>query len=396
VAIIKLISGGSGGGGGGNAFTTIQPSSGTSCAADGATDTLTLTGDANITVTGTAATDTITFAVPGIATHAALTATHGVAGAIVGTTDTQTLTNKTIVAANNTVTTAASGNLAATELNAALAELQTDIDTRATSTALSDHLNDASDAHDASAISNTAINGLDATDVQAAIAEMRDYRKNIFYFDDFVGTQASGSGAFNWTHSANSGLIASETGTTIQDSTHPGVVRLSTSTSASSAPTLGGVSNYTCGVGLLYFEALVYLGNLSDGTETYRFTLGLTNTVSSAAPSDGVYITYTHGTNSGKFLFNCTNNSATTTADMGTAVAATTWYRLGIVVNAAGTSAQAYINGVAAGSAITANIPTGTRRCGPTIQMVKTAGTTARLAYCDYAMFRQIFTATRG
>lgn len=39
------------------------------------------------------------------------------------TTSTHTLTNKTIVAANNTITTAASGTLAATELNAALAEL---------------------------------------------------------------------------------------------------------------------------------------------------------------------------------------------------------------------------------------------------------------------------------
>jgi hypothetical protein len=47
----------------------------------------------------------------------------------------QALTNKTIVAASNTITTAASGNLAATELNAALAELQTDIDTRLTSAA---------------------------------------------------------------------------------------------------------------------------------------------------------------------------------------------------------------------------------------------------------------------
>lgn len=43
----------------------------------------------------------------------------------------QTLTNKTIVAASNTITTAASGNLTSTSLNAALAELQTDIDTRA-------------------------------------------------------------------------------------------------------------------------------------------------------------------------------------------------------------------------------------------------------------------------
>lgn len=49
---------------------------------------------------------------------------------VVNTDQAQTLTNKTIVAASNTVTTAASGNLAATELNAALSELQTDIDSK--------------------------------------------------------------------------------------------------------------------------------------------------------------------------------------------------------------------------------------------------------------------------
>lgn len=57
------------------------------------------------------------------------------------------LTNKTIVVASNTVTTAASGNLAATELNAALAELQTDIDTRATSSALTTHTGASTGVH---------------------------------------------------------------------------------------------------------------------------------------------------------------------------------------------------------------------------------------------------------
>ncbi|PPD48379.1 MAG: hypothetical protein CTY14_02130 [Methylotenera sp.] len=48
----------------------------------------------------------------------------------------QTLINKTIVAANNTITTAAVGNLTSTNLNAALAELQADIDTRVTAAAV--------------------------------------------------------------------------------------------------------------------------------------------------------------------------------------------------------------------------------------------------------------------
>lgn len=52
---------------------------------------------------------------------------------IVTNSQSQTLTNKIVVVASNTITTAASGNLAATELNAALAELQSDIDTRAPS-----------------------------------------------------------------------------------------------------------------------------------------------------------------------------------------------------------------------------------------------------------------------
>jgi hypothetical protein len=54
---------------------------------------------------------------------------------VVGTSSTQTLTNKTLVVASNTITTAASGNLTATELNAALAQLQTNIDGKQASSA---------------------------------------------------------------------------------------------------------------------------------------------------------------------------------------------------------------------------------------------------------------------
>lgn len=89
-----------------------------------------------------------------LSNHEADTSTHGV-GTIVGTSEAQTLSSKTIVVANNTVTTAASGNLAATELNAALAELQTDIDTRATSAALTAHESDTSTHGVAGAIVGT-------------------------------------------------------------------------------------------------------------------------------------------------------------------------------------------------------------------------------------------------
>jgi hypothetical protein len=65
------------------------------------------------------------------------------------------------------------GNLAATEVQAALNELQTDIDTRALDSALTAHINDTADAHAASAISyDNATSGLTAVEVQAAIDEV--------------------------------------------------------------------------------------------------------------------------------------------------------------------------------------------------------------------------------
>lgn len=67
-----------------------------------------------------------------------------------------------------------SGNLEATTVQSALNELQTDVDTRATTTALNTHINNTTGAHAASAISVAAgITGLDATNVQGALAELQ-------------------------------------------------------------------------------------------------------------------------------------------------------------------------------------------------------------------------------
>ena len=62
-----------------------------------------------------------------------------------------------------------SANLAATNVEAALDELDSE---KASAASLTDHLNDTSDAHDASAISFSPTGTVAATDVQAAIAEV--------------------------------------------------------------------------------------------------------------------------------------------------------------------------------------------------------------------------------
>lgn len=61
------------------------------------------------------------------------------------------------------------GGIAATDVQAALAELDTD---KATATALADHLSDPVDAHDATAVSFTPTGGIAATDAQAALVEL--------------------------------------------------------------------------------------------------------------------------------------------------------------------------------------------------------------------------------
>jgi hypothetical protein len=101
------------------------------------------------------------------------TPNDAVTGELLVTSSVQSVSNKTIVAASNTITTAASGNLIATELNAALAELQSDIDTRTLETDFQNHLSDAADAHDASAISNVPAGNVSAMDVQSAINELQ-------------------------------------------------------------------------------------------------------------------------------------------------------------------------------------------------------------------------------
>lgn len=84
----------------------------------------------------------------------------------------QTLTNKIITASDNVIIVSSSNpNLSSTELNAALSELQTDIDV--VDTNIYNHLIDAVDAHQASAISVVATGNLNSTTAQAALVELQ-------------------------------------------------------------------------------------------------------------------------------------------------------------------------------------------------------------------------------
>jgi len=108
------------------------------------------------------------------------------------------LTNKTIDADSNTITNIedadikaaaaidasklADGSVSNTEfqyISTVTSNVQDQLDSKATATGLSDHINDTVDAHDASAISVSAISGLTATEVQAALAEHQVEIENV-------------------------------------------------------------------------------------------------------------------------------------------------------------------------------------------------------------------------
>lgn len=164
---------------------------------------------------------------------------------------------------------------------------------------------------------------------------------------------------------------------------HPGLVTVSMGTSASSYS--GMWTTQRCvqpGSGKIRFSTVFQILNLSDATDTYVIRAGLLNVNTAGAASNGIYATYTHGTNSGKWQLLTTSSGSTTTVNGGTTVA-TGYVRIDIDINAAGTSLELFVNGVSQGTSST-NIPTGTPLYIG-VQLYRTGGTTnVRSLNLDY------------
>jgi hypothetical protein len=170
-----------------------------------------------------------------------------------------------------------------------------------------------------------------------------------------------------------------------------GVITASTGTTTSGYATLNtDPASIVLSNGAVRFRCDIQLSALSDGTDTYTARFGLGDVATGAEPTDGVYFRYTHSVNSGKWVcVTRSNGTETATNSTGAAVAATTWLTLECEINAAGTSATFYANGVLQATNTT-NIPTGAgRETGVQMSILKSAGTTARLVSLDQAWIRQ-------
>lgn len=178
---------------------------------------------------------------------------------------------------------------------------------------------------------------------------------------------------------------------------HPGVVDLH---AANSGDISGVHSNLTLRMGggtTWRHETDLRVGSLlSDVTDRYVIATGFADTFSGdiTAISNGCYFRYSDNVNAGKWQGVCETGSVESVCDTGLAVAASTWYRLTVVVNDVGTAANFTVDGANA-CQVTSNIPTGSNTTNFKTLVNKTTGTNNRITTIDYVSIRAQFDTPR-
>jgi SO2946-like, C-terminal domain len=177
----------------------------------------------------------------------------------------------------------------------------------------------------------------------------------------------------------SSGVFASTTG----EVGHPGVVTMSTSTSATGRASLRTDHQAILldpASDLTVAEWVLKIPTLSTGSERYQLRAGFLD-VESGAPTDGVYFEYDDSV--GAFWrIGARSGSSGTPSNTATTVAINTWYTLRVELTGV-TSAEFLINGISVGT-VSTNIPTGTgHELGLSMHIVKSVGTTARTVLVD-------------
>lgn len=216
--------------------------------------------------------------------------------------------------------------------------------------------------------------------------------KGFNFYTDFI-QETSTTAIDNGLAETNSGTGAATAQQALNGTNRPGLARSTTGTTATGRAALStGVTAIAFNGGSWFFESAVKVTTLSTVTERFQLLVGFRDTLSAANQVDGVYFLYDEGgvstgsTAAGYWQTATVSNSNRTfnTSLTQTTVNAGTWVRLGIEVNAAGTSVTFYIDGTAVATHTT-NIPTGiSRALGFGSLIIKSIGTTARTVDFDY------------
>lgn len=235
----------------------------------------------------------------------------------------------------------------------------------------------------------TANAQFDAFDAQLDLTQVLDVR------DDFTGGVSSTGSPFVAVASGTASAVGAAVYTGEQNAI--GVLTLDTGTDTTGYANVRGATAalLRLGGGEVRLRCRFRVEDLSDGTNTYTVRAGLGDSTVAGQPTDGVFVRYTHGTNSGKFECVTRSNGTETATDSGITVAADTWYTVDIAIDETAAEVVFTINGteVATNSA---NIPTAAgRETGVQVSILKSAGTTARVLNVDFLHLRAVFTTAR-
>lgn len=225
-----------------------------------------------------------------------------------------------------------------------------------------------------------------------------DKNQYVYVFDDWICGGGSTASALGWSTGQSGGSMSSNPNATVT-STNPGIMRATTGGTSSGWVNYRLGSNATdtgpikFGGGYISHQWIIGLSALSDGTDTYTVYVGMGGGTDGSEMTDGAYFAYTHGTNSGNWVFKTANGGSRTTGNSSNA-ATTSFQRLRIDVNAAATSVSFFFNDVeCANSPLAADIPTNSMNIF--FSIIKSAGANARMAYLDLMTFYQKLTVSR-
>lgn len=218
--------------------------------------------------------------------------------------------------------------------------------------------------------------------------------------DDFIYYSSTGQIIWPWSPQSNgtgaSSLIS------VSTAANPGIHTLNTGTTSGGEAYIargnadgGGIENCVLGGAVHDLTFIVNIPSLATVGDDYALYFGL-------ADGFGNFVSHP-GNNAVVFAYNRSVSvnwqgltkagGSTTTASGGANIAvATGWNRFRISINAAGTSASFYVNGVLIGTSAT-NLPTAPISAGFNIK--KSAGTTPCTLQIDYFRWFQKLTTSR-
>lgn len=212
------------------------------------------------------------------------------------------------------------------------------------------------------------------------------------FFDDFIMDASQNTFGEGWikTLTGTGASVVSVAADVTSANNSAGVIELATGTQATGqAAAYLSLGSFVLGYGQFYTEWRVMFPVLSSATQDYVYQVGFQDQFNTNPDTaNGVYFLY-HSQTTTTFRCKTVAATVTTTTDTGLTVVANTWYKLGILINAAGTSVQFYINDVLE-QTNTTNIPTLPMGWGN--KNYKMIGTTSRVAAIDYAQL--IYTPT--